>query len=62
MYAHPEIGNLPVREVATPLVVRVLQPVWSRAPETANRLRGRIEAILGWATTCGFRDGDNPAR
>jgi integrase len=62
MYAYPEIGALPVREVDTPLVVNVLQPVWSRAPETGNRLRGRIEAILGWATTSGFREGDNPAR
>jgi integrase len=62
MYAYPEIGDLPVRDVDTPLVVKVLQPVWAKAPETANRLRGRIEAILGWATTSGFREGENPAR
>jgi integrase len=62
MYAYPEIGALPVRDVDTPLIVKVLQPVWSKAPETGNRLRGRIEAILGWATTSGFREGENPAR
>jgi integrase len=62
MYAYPAIGDLPVRDVDTALVMKVLGPAWSRAPETANRLRGRIEAILGWATTSGFRGGENPAR
>jgi integrase len=62
MYAYPVIGDLPVRDVDTALVVKVLQPAWEKAPETANRLRGRIEAILGWATTSGHRQGDNPAR
>jgi integrase len=62
MYAYSEIGGLPVKNVDTPLVMRVLRPVWSKAPETANRLRGRLEAILGWAATSGYRTGDNPAR
>jgi integrase len=62
MYAFPEIGDLPVRDIDTALVMKVLQPVWAKAPETASRLRGRIEAILGWATTSKFREGDNPAR
>ena len=62
MYAYPAIGDLPVQDIDTALVMKVLEPAWSRAPETANRLRGRIEAILGWATTSGFREGENPAR
>jgi integrase len=37
-------------------------PFWSSKPETASRLRGRIEAILDWAKVRGYRDGDNPAR
>ena len=43
-------------------VLRVLQPIWSDKTETASRLRGRIEAVLSWATVAGHRVGDNPAR
>lgn len=61
-YASPAIGNLPVTSVDTAHVMRVLQPIWKVKTETASRLRGRIESVLGWATTSGFRAGDNPAR
>jgi integrase len=61
-YANPAIGTLPVAAVDTTLVMRILEPLWYRAPETASRLRGRIEMILDWATVAGFRTGDNPAR
>lgn len=68
-YAKPIIGSLPVGEVDTALVVKVLTQTdhagaqfWESKHETATRLRGRIESILGWATTSGFRSGDNPAR
>jgi integrase len=37
-------------------------PLWTARPETASRLRGRIESILDWAKVRGYRDGDNPAR
>jgi integrase len=37
-------------------------PIWSEKTETASRLRGRIEAVLAWATVSGFREGPNPAR
>ena len=37
-------------------------PLWQARPETASRLRGRIESVLGWATVRGYRQGDNPAR
>ncbi len=61
-YASPLIGALPVAAVDTDLVVKVLRPIWRSKTETAVRLRGRIEAILGWATVSKFRQGDNPAR
>ncbi len=61
-YASPLIGALPVAAVDTDLVVKVLRPIWRNKTETAVRLRGRIEAILGWATVSKFRQGDNPAR
>jgi integrase len=61
-YVHPLIGNLPVAAIDTSLVMKVLQPIWDVKPETASRLRGRIEAILNWATTREFRTGPNPAR
>jgi integrase len=40
----------------------VLEPIWLEKNETASRLRGRIEAILGWAAVHGYRTGENPAR
>jgi integrase len=61
-YASPIIGALPVADVDTDLVVKVLSPVWATKTETATRLRGRIESILDWATVSRFRQGDNPAR
>jgi len=68
-YASPIIGKLPVALVDTALVLKVLsQPgkdkssLWDTKTETATRLRGRIESILGWATVSKYRQGDNPAR
>lgn len=61
-YASPIIGGLAVSEVDTALVMKVLQPIWTTKTETATRVRGRIESILGWATVSGYRTGDNPAR
>ena len=61
-YVSPVFGSFPVSEVDTPLVVKVLSPIWNDKTETAKRLRGRIERILAWATTSGFRQGENPAR
>jgi integrase len=55
-------GNLPVAAVDTALVVKVLDPIWSAKAETASRLRGRIEAVLDFATVRGHRVGENPAR
>lgn len=61
-YASPVFGEQPVADIDTALIVRALSPIWEPKTETASRLRGRIESILGWATTSGYRTGDNPAR
>ncbi|WP_149142988.1 tyrosine-type recombinase/integrase [Gemmobacter caeruleus] len=61
-YALPQIGALAVSDIDTAAVLRVLQPIWATKTETASRLRGRIEAVLSWATVSGYRSGDNPAR
>ena len=61
-YASPVIGSLPVASVDMPLVLKILEPIWTIKNETASRLRGRIEAVLDWATVRGYRAGDNPAR
>jgi integrase len=56
------INDLPVAAIDTGLILRVLEPLWTSTPETASRVRGRIERVLGWASVRGFRAGDNPAR
>ncbi len=73
-YAYPVIGDLPVSGVDNAAVLRVLQQdvkstdgksterLWTAKPETASRLRGRLEAVLAWAAAGGQRVGDNPAR
>jgi integrase len=55
------IRCLPVNAVDTEAVLGVLQPIWTTIPETASRLRGRIENILDAAKARGYRDGPNPA-
>jgi integrase len=52
----------PVMNITTDDVLRVLSPIWKNKPETANRLRGRIEMVLDAAKAQGLRFGDNPAR
>lgn len=61
-YAVPVIGAKAVRDVTVQHILRVLEPIWDTKTETASRLRGRIEAVLSWATVAGHRAGDNPAR
>lgn len=73
-YATHVIGALRVQDVTVADVLRVLSQdvrdkagevegtLWQARPETASRLRGRIEAVLTWATVRGHRSGDNPAR
>src|SRR5262249_60222787 len=59
---YPQIGDLSVTYIDTALVLATLEPIWKAKPETANRVRGRIENILDWARARGYRDGENPAR
>jgi integrase len=53
--------DTPINEVDTTAVLAVLQPLWAKIPETASRLRGRIEAVIDYATAHGLRVGPNPA-
>jgi integrase len=55
------ILDKPVDAINTQAVLGVLQPVWGRIPETASRLRGRIEAVLDYGKANGLRSGENPA-
>jgi integrase len=72
-YVTPIFGSLPVRAIDTALVMKVLEqevldaegkgaPLWTAKPETASRVRGRIERILDWAKVRGYRANENPAR
>jgi integrase len=61
-YAYPVLGKVTVATIDTALIMKVLEPIWQEVPETASRLRGRIESILDWATVSELRRGDNPAR
>ncbi len=61
-YAGPTLGTLPVEAIATPDVLAVLKPLWLTTPETATRLRGRIESVLDFSAVNGWRDAANPAR
>jgi integrase len=71
-YVSPIIGDVSIGAVGTPEVRRVFDQLvgdgkkklalWKARPETASRIRGRIERILDWARVRGDREGDNPAR
>jgi integrase len=61
-YAMPHMGDLPVAGVGAAQVLAALEPIWRVKPETAQRVRGRIEAVLNYAATREWRSGDNPAR
>ena len=61
-HAYPVIGDRSVTTITTDDVLRVLRPIWERIPETASRLRQRMEAVLDAARVKGWRSGENPAR
>jgi integrase len=61
-YVFPRLGEVPVHVINTDLIMNVLMAIWATKPETASRVRGRIEIILDWATVRELRQGDNPAR
>ena len=61
-YAYPILGTQPVQLIDAKLIIDVLEPIWSAKPETASRVRGRVEAILDREIALGRRLGPNPAR
>jgi integrase len=61
-YVFPVFGALSVQSVHVGLVLKALEPIWTAKPETASRVRGRIESVIDWATARGYRRGENPAR
>lgn len=63
-YAFPTLGAVDVSDIETAHILAVLNPIWTKVPETASRVRGRIESVLAYATVAGYRAADkpNPAR
>jgi integrase len=61
-YCYPKIGGAAVADVSTDDVMDILEPIWGVKPETAARVRGRIENVLDWASARKLRHGENPAR
>ena len=61
-YANPVIGKVPLRDIDVAMVRRILEPIWTTKNETASRVRGRIESIIDWGITMGYRSAANPAR
>ena len=59
-YVYPAIGGKAIDEITAAEVLAVLTPIWTEKPETASRVRQRIEAVLDWAVANGWR-ADNPA-
>lgn len=51
-----------MQAIDTRLVLKVLESIWTDKPETASRVRQRIERVLDWAKVRGYRTGENPAR
>jgi integrase len=56
------LRRLPAHTITTDDVLSVLKPLWNEKPETASRVRGRIERVLDAAKAQGLRNGENPAR
>lgn len=60
-YAFPRLGKLRVDEIGVEDVLAAIKPIWEVKTETASRVRGRIEAVLAFATVMKWRSGPNPA-
>lgn len=61
-YAFPIIGNKAVNEVDTDHILQILNPIWTQKPETAARVRNRLELVLDAAKARRLRTGENPAQ
>lgn len=60
-YAYPVLGKLPVGDIELAHIIEVLEPYWGMKTETMTRVRQRIEAVLAYAITHGYRDAANVA-
>jgi integrase len=61
-YAYPMIGGMSVDQIQIEDILKILKPIWNEKPETATRVRQRLEAILDAAITLKYRTSENPAR
>ncbi len=59
-YAYPKIGSKSVTDITSADILAVLSPIWTEKPETASRVSQRVETVLDWAVSQGYRT-DNPA-
>jgi integrase len=60
-YAYPHLGDVPVDAISREDILNALEPIWLTKPETARRLRQRIEVVLDYAASRDWRSGANPA-
>lgn len=61
LYVYPQLGDLPVDQITTDRILRVLEPIWLTKTETASRVRQRIETVMDWCKARKMVAGDNPA-
>ena len=61
-YAFPIFGGLSISQLDTDLVLKAIEPIWLSKPETASRVRQRIETVWDWARARQYVVGENPAR
>lgn len=61
-FLYPKFGGVAVSSVTTEMALEAIQPIWHSMPETASRVRGRIEVVIDWAKARGAFSGENPAR
>ena len=60
-YAYPVVGQMKIENVTTKEIMSILEPHWLEKTDTMTKLRGRLQRVLDWATTYGYRQGLNPA-
>ncbi|RCS59588.1 tyrosine-type recombinase/integrase [Parvibium lacunae] len=61
-YAYPIIGKMQVKDIESPHILKILEPIWGTKTETASRLRGRIEQVIDWTIAARYIAGENPAK
>ena len=61
-YAFPVIGHLPISDITTDLILKILEPIWVTKADTASRIRQRLETIWDYGKARNYVQGENPAR